>query len=123
MSRSASIVLRAAPIDSRSAWIERRSPLSTLVRQGAEARPRLPIARGGLQLLLPTAKDDRAMASVFAADPAAELGQILVGVDDAALDGLSRPCVVAAIIQRHPTAPKLVGPLQLRPGHAGSHAV
>ena len=61
------------------------------------------------------------MAVVALLDPVAQLGEILVGVDHAALDGLRRPRVVPAIVERHPTALEIITLLELRPGHPTAH--
>jgi hypothetical protein len=62
------------------------------------------------------------MAAVAALNAATQLDQILVRIDDAPLDGLGGPRIVAAVVESHPASAKLVASLNLRPSHTGSHS-
>jgi hypothetical protein len=48
------------------------------------------------------------MAAVALLNPTAELDEILVGVDDAAFDGLRGPRVVLAVVERNPAPAKFI---------------
>jgi len=55
------------------------------------------------------------------ANASAKLGKIVVGIDDCALNGLSRASVVTAVVERNPTAAISVARPNLRPCHATTH--
>jgi hypothetical protein len=102
--------------------LARASPFIS-VSQSVSGVRRDRLAVGGHRFDLIPAIDDGAVPAVLASDATAELCQILVRVHHAAFHRLSRSRVVAAIVQRYPSAAILIGPLDLRPRHAGYHAL
>src|SRR5687768_12962718 len=79
---------------------------------GALARRRLP-GRARLDEHVVVTEQDRARAPARLAHPAAELGQLFVGIHHVALDRLERGLVVATVIERDPHTLQLVRSRQL----------
>src|SRR5688500_16272531 len=67
------------------------------------------------------AEQDGAVLVLALTDPRAQLDEVFVRVDDRALDGLCRPRIVSAVVERHPTSAVLVTLPNLRPTHPTAH--
>ena len=54
---------------------------------------------------------------------ATEIGQILIGIDNVALRGLTRHLIITTVIESHPLTPKTLGTRDLGPpdGGVGRH--
>ena len=61
---------------------------------------------GGRRGFVLAAEHDGAVLHVGLAHAGAKLDQVLVGVDNAALDDLRGTHVIAALVERHPSPPK-----------------
>src|SRR6185369_10135166 len=66
-------------------------------------------------------KNDGARGPTGFAHAGAELGQLLVGVDHVALDGLAGRGIVATVVDRYPEALVTLRLTQVGPGHTTSH--
>lgn len=68
------------------------------------------------------AEHDRALAAAGALQPGAQFGEVIVGIDDVALDGQVGDAIVAAIVESDPLSAELaglccLGPAQMTANH------
>src|SRR4051812_17070882 len=68
------------------------------------------------------AVNDGARRATRFAHARAQLGQLLVGVDHVALDGLAGRGVVATVVDRYPKALVALRAAEIGPGHTACHA-